>query len=391
MGSRHIADAPLVSAIVPAYNAERYIGHTLQSLVAQSYPHLEIIVVDDGSTDRTRAIVEAMAEKYSQIRMIRQLNQGVAAARNRGIADARGEFIAPIDADDIWFPDAMQKLVHCLHNADPCIGVAYGWSVTLDENSLLDGGLRCSRIAGDVLGTLICHNFLGNASATVIRRQYLEKVVGYDPRFRTESAQGCEDWDLYVRLAEYCRFAVVPEFLFGYRRPRSSMSSNSHAMANSHEYLLEKVKRHHPRIPQAFYQLSTSSYYLHLAYECDCYHNPNDSLYWLQQAMMKGPIFTFLRPGFYWLMFKNLAAKAGLSSRNFGGRSVRSATQTKAVTTSRQRIEVADVKRKKIRIFVKVAVQEVLHRVVRWLPLSKNDRTEELDKESGEPGKIRGQ
>jgi|SRR5581483_5703357 len=360
MGGRHISDSPLVSAIVPAYNAERYIGRTLQSLVAQNYPHLEIIVVNDGSTDRTCAIVEAMAEKYPQIRMVQQPNQGVAIARNRGIAEAGGEFIAPIDADDIWFPDAVQKLVHCLRSSDPSVGVAYGWSVTLDENSLLDGGLRCSKIAGDVLGTLICHNFLGNASATMIRRLCLEKVGGYDPHFRTESAQGCEDWDLYVRLAEHCRFAVVPEFLFGYRRPRSSMSSNSRAMANSHEYLLEKVKRHHPHIPQAFYQLSTSSYYLHLAYECDCYHNPSDSLYWLQQAMAKGPIFTFIRPGFYWLMLKNLTAMVGLSSRNFGGRFVRSATQP---------IEVADVERKKIRIFVKVAVQEVLHRIVRWLSL----------------------
>jgi glycosyltransferase involved in cell wall biosynthesis len=185
----HTSDRPLVSAIVPAYNAAAYIEQTLHSLVTQSYPNLEIIVVDDGSTDGTVQRVEAMARKHSQIRMIRQANLGVAAARNRGIEESRGEFIAPVDADDIWFPEAVTKLVNCFLSSDSRTGVAYGWSVIIDENGLLDGRFRCSTIEGNVLGTLICHNFLGNASATMIRRACFEKVEGYDGRFRTEILQ----------------------------------------------------------------------------------------------------------------------------------------------------------------------------------------------------------
>ena len=171
-----VGDPPLVSAVVPAYNAETYVEQTLQALVNQTYPNLEIIVVDDGSTDGTAARAQAMARKHSQIRVIRQHNRGVAAARNRGIEESRGEFVAPVDADDLWFPEAAAKLVKRFLAADPRTGVVYGWSVIIDENGLLDGRFRCSKIEGDVLGTLICHNFLGNASVTMIRRACLKKV-----------------------------------------------------------------------------------------------------------------------------------------------------------------------------------------------------------------------
>ena len=232
--------------------AEHHLEQTLHALATQSYANLEIIVVDDGSEDKTLQITKTMAHRYPQIRVIQQPNRGVASARNRAIEEARGEFIAPIDSDDVWFPDAVMKLANCLCNSNAHIGVAYGWSVTLDENGLLDGGLCCSKVAGDVLGTLICHDFLGTASATMIRRECFEKVSGYDSQFRTESKQGCEDWDLYLRIAQYYQFAVVPEFLFGYRRLSSSMSSNTHRMAQSHEYLLEKVKLRHPNTHRLF-------------------------------------------------------------------------------------------------------------------------------------------
>lgn len=375
METDYFSAMPLVSAVVPAFNAERHLEQTLQSLVTQSYTNLEIIVVDDGSEDRTHHIAETMARRYPQIRMVHQPNQGVAAARNRGIGESRGEFIAPIDADDIWFPDAVMKLATCLRNSDARTGVAYGWSVTLDEDGLLDGGLRCSKIAGDVLGTLICHNFLGNASATLIRRECFEKVGGYDPQFRTESTQGCEDWDLYLRIAQYYQFTVVPEFLFGYRRLRSSMSSNADAMAKSHGYLLEKVKLRHPDTPQAFYQLSKSSYYLYLARECADYDNPNESLYWLRQAVVNGPVFTLIRFGFYWFMVKNFFALLGSSIRGLSGRrDQRAPVPEKGASTNKRILQVADIEKKRLRILFKLAAQAALHRVVTWLRLWQQEK-----------------
>lgn len=359
---------PLVSAIVPAYNAERHLGQTLQSLITQSYQHVEIIVVDDGSQDHTFHIAETMAQRHPQIRVIRQSNQGVAAARNRGIAESRGEFIAPIDADDIWFPTAVQKLTECLRRADARTGVAYGWAVTIDEDGRLDGGWCCSTITGDVLGTLICHDFLGTASATLIRRECFEKVGAYDSRFHTESAQGCEDWDLYIRIAQQYRFTVVPEFLFGYRRVQSGMSANAQAMARSHQYLLDKVQLQHPYIPKALYQLSKSSYYLYLARKCTAENSPRASLSWLRQAVRNGPVFTLIRFGFYWLMMNNVLVLLGPSTHGLiSSANPRTPVSRTTAPPHRPILQVTDIEKKQIPILLKLTAQTVLHRLVQWL------------------------
>ena len=381
MKTDHISAVPLVSAVVPAYNAEHHLEQTLHALVTQSYANLEIIVVDDGSEDKTLQITKTMAHRYPQLRVIQQPNRGSRLCTQSWHKEARGEFIAPIDADDIWFPDAVLKLANCLLNSDARTGVAYGWSVTLDEDGLLDGGLRCSKIAGDVLGTLICHNFLGNASATLIRRECFEKVGGYDPQFRTESTQGCEDWDVYLRIAQYYQFTVVPEFLFGYRRLRSGMSSNAHAMAKSHRYLLEKVKLRHPNTPQAFHQLSKSSYYLYLARECNAYNNPNESLHWLRQAVVNSSAFTLIRFGFYWLIVKNFFALLGPSIRRFIGYSdQRTSVPRTAAFPSRGILQVADIEKKQTRILLKLAAEAALHRLVKWLPLRQQERRRGTDR-----------
>ena len=364
----NISAPPLVSAVVPAYNAERYLAQTLGALITQSYANVEIIVVDDGSEDKTLQIAQTIAREYSQVRVFHQSNQGVAAARNRGIAEARGEFIALVDADDIWHPDAVAKLAHCLSNADALTGVAYGWSVTIDEHGSPDGDFCCSTITGNVLRTLLCHNFIGTASATMIRRQCFAKVGGYDPHFRAAGLEGCEDWDLYLRIAQYYQFTVVPEFLFSYRRAWNSMSANAHAMAKSHGYLLEKVKRRHSRTPRVFYQISTSSFYLHLARIGYMYNNPSESLYWLRQALVKGSVFTLARAGFYELLVKNMVALLGSSIGGSVGYSDRRTPIPKTGAIPRKQIlQVADIEKKRVRIFFKLAAQTALHRLIQWL------------------------
>jgi len=364
-----VADLPLVSVIVPAYNAEAYVEQTLKSLLDQTYPNLEIIVVDDGSTDGTAQRVEAMAREHSRIRLVRQPNRGVAAARNRAIEESRGEFIAPVDADDIWFPGAVTKLVDCLRNAESQVGVAYGWSVIIDENGLLDGRFRCSKIEGKVLGTLICHNFLGNASATMIRRECFEKVGGYDESFHANGAQGCEDWDLYLRIAQEYQFKAVPKFLFGYRKLRSGMSSDPDSMARSHRHVLKKVSQRHPRARRAFYRLSTSSYYLRIAREYHYDHRPSDSFEWLRRALMSSPIFTMLRIGFYSLMLRNIAAKVRSCIVGIVGGAARSSHPTQSPSSPRK-IRVSDVQNKRAAIASQLAAQNALHLIVTWLSRS---------------------
>jgi glycosyltransferase involved in cell wall biosynthesis len=365
-----VSGSPLVSAIVPAYNAEAFVEKALRSLLAQTYENLEIIVVDDGSTDKTAERVEGLAGNHPQIRLVRQSNHGVAAARNRGIEESRGEFIAPVDADDVWFPDAVNKLLDCLLRSDLDAGVAYAWSVIIDENGQLDGRFRCSKIEGNVLGTLICHNFIGNASSTLIRRACLKKVGGYDESFRANGLRGCEDWDLYLRIAQYYRFRAVPQFLIGYRKPHGSMSSEPEAMAKSYTGVLDKVRQRHPRTPGSFHRLSTSSFYLYLAHDCYYRNQTNESLRWLGRALIKAPFFTLVRVVFYGLLAKNFVGVLGPPIRRLIGRSDgRNSARTSRLTRTRRMIEVADLERKRLEIFVKIAAQSAFHRVIMRMPI----------------------
>jgi glycosyltransferase involved in cell wall biosynthesis len=102
--AEHAGRAPTVSVITPAFNAAPYVRETLDSVLAQTFTDFEVIVVDDGSTDETAAIVDWYAQRDPRVRVVRQANRGIAAARNTAIAHARGRFLALLDSDDLWFP-----------------------------------------------------------------------------------------------------------------------------------------------------------------------------------------------------------------------------------------------------------------------------------------------
>jgi glycosyltransferase involved in cell wall biosynthesis len=129
-----MSTVPLISVIIPAYNAERFLRATLASVQAQSYRNVEIVVVDDGSTDATAKIAEEAAQADHRICIIHQPNLGVAAARNQGLAEAKGEFIAPLDADDVWHPLNLALQVEALNKANPDVAVSYAWFLTIDAH-----------------------------------------------------------------------------------------------------------------------------------------------------------------------------------------------------------------------------------------------------------------
>ena len=370
MEQDHALDPPLVSAVVPAYNAAAHIEHTLRSLLSQTYPHLEIVVVDDGSDDETLERIQKIASQHHRVRVLQQSNLGVAAARNHGIQASRGEFIAPVDADDVWFPHAMERLAECLLGSEPRVGVAYGWWVTIDEEGQLDGGFHCTPIEGDVLGTLVCHNFLGNASCTMIRRSCLQQVGGYDDQFQAHDAQGCEDWDLYLRIARHYRFRVVPEFLFAYRKFRHSMSSDTARMARSHQRLLEYARARHPTLPSAFCRLSTSSFSLYLAHECHRMRRPRQSLAWLWHGFRSGPLFTAARVAFYGLLAKNLMALLKVFSRWLQGRHEGHTAGRDCSSSPIRTVQLADIQDQWPRIRLQNLIQTMLHRAVSWFPFT---------------------
>jgi len=344
---------PLVSVIIPAFNAEAFIGRTLDSVLAQTYAALEIIVVDDGSTDATAEIARSFAQKDERVRLLQQPNGGVASARNLGIRSSKGTFIAPIDADDIWYPSNIEKQVQCMQQGGPRVGLVYSWSIDIDEADCPLGTVHAASITGEVFTTLLIHNFIANASCTMLRRACLDKVGLYDPSYKARQAQGCEDWDLYLRIAECYQFQVVPDFLVGYRKLDSSMSGNATVMARSLSLIWEATEQKYSRPPAMIKCLSLSSFYIYLAHESHRTGKHPQVWAWLRKALQAGRFTPLLRPYFYMLAFKNWRAQRPPTSYPPKPK----AQKTPATLT----VEALYQQQKRS---VKPAAEQLLHRVV---------------------------
>lgn len=250
-----------VSVLIPAYNAQATLLQTLQSVERQSFGDFEVIVVDDGSRDDTARIGADFAARDARFRLVRQANAGTAAARNAALALARGEWIAPLDADDLWHPDKLARQVQCLKAAPPATVLVYSWSVDIDERSLVTSRrLDLDRFEGDAYAALVLTNFIGNSSVPLVRRDALVAVGGWDASLRTRAAQGCEDWQLYLRLAEVGDFVLAPGFLTGYRQTPSSMSRQVPEMTRSYELVMAEAKAGHPELPAELFRWSRAAF-----------------------------------------------------------------------------------------------------------------------------------
>ena len=293
---------PLISVIIPAHNAEAFIERTLDSVLTQTYKNIEVLVVDDGSQDKTVEIVRSVAQRDPRVIFLQQSNAGVAAARNTAIRASRGEFIAPIDADDIWYPRNLEKQVQCMLQSPPSVGFVYSWSLEIDEQGALSGGFHASQHHGEAFLKLVNQFFIGNASSTLIRRICLEEVGGYNCNLRAQGAQGCEDWDLYLRIAERYHISVVPEFLVGYRQITNSMSRNYTSMAKSQALVLRALRSKHPELMPAVYRWSTSRFCLYLAHRSNRDQDFAGVLTWLSQSLKLDPSMMLIRHDLYILL-----------------------------------------------------------------------------------------
>ncbi len=213
---------PLASVIVPAFNAEPTLCAALESLRRQTLDDLEILVVDDGSTDRTRAVADAFPDP--RIRVLRFPNGGLATARNRGLAAATGRYVSFLDADDLWTPAKLEAQIHALERR-PAAAVAYSWTAIFGGDGRFLFAKTPSRYEGIVLRALLVDLFVGSGSNVTIDRERLTTALRFD-----ESLEVGEDWDLLLRLAPEHPFAVVPRYQVLYRLVGGSLSSRVHAM-----------------------------------------------------------------------------------------------------------------------------------------------------------------
>jgi glycosyltransferase involved in cell wall biosynthesis len=235
----------LVSVVIPAYNMGSFIERTIVSALNQTHRELEIIVVDDGSTDSTHDVVSRLIARDGRIQLLTQQNAGVAAARNAGILASSGEFIAPLDADDLWHPRKIEKQLLKFQSSGPDTALVYGTSVWIDEEDhVIQRAPRTEmfNLEGRILCGLVWSNF-GCASVPLIRRGPLLEVGCYDASLRRRGGEGCEDKSLYLRLAERWGMTSCPDALVGYRVRLDSMSHNARSMHRSHGLVLRETRR----------------------------------------------------------------------------------------------------------------------------------------------------
>jgi glycosyltransferase involved in cell wall biosynthesis len=208
---------PKVTVIMPAYNRAAYLREAIDSVLAQTLSDLELIVVDDGSTDETAALLAAVGD--ARLRCLRQEHRGVSAAVNRGLRAARGEYIARLDSDDVWFPETLQTLAAVL-DARPEIGAVYakGQAMTAGGKPLPRTNGLPQRFEGDSLRSLLYEDFTCNI-VTLARRSCFERAGEYD-----ESLPANEDWDMWLRIAEHDRFAFVDRILARFRLHEGNMT-----------------------------------------------------------------------------------------------------------------------------------------------------------------------
>jgi glycosyltransferase involved in cell wall biosynthesis len=229
---------PLVSVVIATYNMGKYLPEAVESVRSQSWNTLEIIIVDDGSTDDT-ATVAARWESDPRVRYVRQENQGQTVAKNHGIALAQGSFIAFLDGDDRWKPYKLEHQMP-LFPANPAIGVVYSDAVFIDENGRETGRREISHPHGRVTSQLLDDNFVYFGS-TVVSRQALEALGAFD-----ESLPMSIDYDLWLRLSTAYEFGYVDEPLLEYRIWGGQMSHKMLARTDCVLRILDKFEREHP-------------------------------------------------------------------------------------------------------------------------------------------------
>jgi glycosyltransferase involved in cell wall biosynthesis len=232
---------PRVSAIVPAYNAAAYLAEALDSALAQTYSSLEIIIVDDGSTDSTAAIADGYAAAYpGRVRVIHQANAGLPGARNTAIAAARGELLALLDADDVWLPGHLECVVSAF-DAEPGLALVHANIERIDANGrTTERWNRRWRNRKDPYAAVATRLEHVSCPTVVFRRDCVEQIGGFDLQF---TGLGCEDRDLWLRILERYPVRYIDQVTARYRTHGTNMSGNHRKMAAARQRLLEKLSK----------------------------------------------------------------------------------------------------------------------------------------------------
>ena len=241
---------PLVSVVIPSYNAARYVGAAISSVLAQTAPDLEVVVVDDGSTDDTEAVVRRFGPA---VRYHRQRHAGVAAARNRGLAESSGKYVGFLDADDTWLPHKLERQLGALQG-QAAFRACYSSHVVVDPELRPLGVQRSPRVASILEDLLLRGNVIGSICTVLCERELFTATGGFDP-----ALSQCADWDMWIRLSLLTDFCYIDEPLVTYRQHGANMSRDIKLYERDSLLLLDKAFAR-PGLPAALRKRRPEAY-----------------------------------------------------------------------------------------------------------------------------------
>jgi len=244
----------LLSVVIPAYNIEKFILPAVRSVLSQEVESMEVIVVDDGSTDSTAEVVTSIRD--DRLRLIRQANRGLAGTRNTGIRHSLGKYIAFLDGDDVWFPHKIRKQLE-LMESDANLGFTYTYSAYINERGERSGQLWVTSVREPSFMDLIKRNHV-MASSVMARKECLLQAGLFD-----ENLRACEDQEFWVRILYKTKYKgrLLPEVLAGYRVRADSLTLNfAHQLDNAYK-VMEKFAGYIPEFTQHLKQRSMAEAY----------------------------------------------------------------------------------------------------------------------------------
>lgn len=225
-----------VSVIIPTYNSPRFLIEALESVINQTYRDLEVIIVDDGSTDNTPVVLLPYLEKHKNIRCIYQENKGTAAARNTGIKSSSGEYIAFLDHDDIWLPLKSELQVRVL-DENPLVGLVYcRFHYFYEGEGILAESHDREWRRGELFEQFLERNYIPTASLVMVRRSCFDKAGDFD-----ESLSIVDDYDFYIRIARNYKIEYVDRSLVYWRRHVHSASKVTEKLIHNRIAMREKI------------------------------------------------------------------------------------------------------------------------------------------------------
>jgi glycosyltransferase involved in cell wall biosynthesis len=270
--------------VIPAYNIAPFIAEAVQSALAQTLRDLEVIVVDDGSTDDTPAVLGAIRDE--RLHVIRKPNGGLSSARNAGIRAARGRHVGLLDGDDIWMPEKAARQIAVLEH-DPSVSVTWSHSAYLNEDGTPKGTYLLSSVANPTWQQMVVRNHVGNGSTPIGRRDDFLAAGLFDERFRT----AFEEYELWPRLMRRTGrgLRLVPEVLTGYRIRRGSGSNSIEPFARQAELARRLLQEKMPDIPASLLDLGLAISYRVTARKAASLGNRAAALHYLGRALRCAP------------------------------------------------------------------------------------------------------